>query len=297
MKDMVIMDESTNVSRKKGFLDRFKEDGFLKALAALLIFEIIFQLINLVFRVTGIDFGYHNSGAFFREIIIKVVPAVALTFVFKTADIYKNGKRFFRSLTSGILFMIIVPLGCFSLISSMVDEGTAFKSPVEILFYVLFLLCVGISEESLCRGIITETMLRKHGQTKKGIWLSALVGASFFSLLHFSNLFAGQSLVDTLLQMYGTFSMGFLFTAVYIRHRNIYAVAFLHAFLDFMTIWDSGMVQGNSILHMFNETTETHVLSTILVNSIFVIPAIIVLRRKKLEEVINREKKQENRAM
>ena len=180
MKDMVIMDESSNAIKKKSILERFKEDGFLKALAALIVFEIVFQLINLVFRTTGIDFGYHNSGALIREIIIKVVPAVTLTFVFKTADIYKNGKGFFRSLLSGLLIMILVPLGCFSLIFLMAEEGTTFKSPIEILFYVLFLLCVGMSEESLCRGIITETMLRKQGQTKKGIWLSALVGASCF---------------------------------------------------------------------------------------------------------------------
>ena len=34
-----------------------KEDGFLKALAALLIFEAVFQLIQLVLRTIGVDFG------------------------------------------------------------------------------------------------------------------------------------------------------------------------------------------------------------------------------------------------
>ena len=278
---------------KKGFLSKFQENGLLKAITALVIFEVLFQILKNFLPIIGIDFGLNNSGAVVREIILKVIPVVLLSIALKTSDVLKNTRNFGKSLLSGLSVIIYTVLASIVLFTVMVSEKTPMKSIPEIIFFVLFVFLVGFSEELLCRGIMTETMLRKHGNTKKGIWLSILTSSVGFGFLHLTNILVGQSLLDTVIQVIIATFVGIFFNAIYVRHRNIYAIAFIHGLIDLVGLWHQGFFQGNAILKVYEESTvatsATEAILIILINSVFLIPAFVILRKKKLNEVIEKQ--------
>ena len=301
MKEMVAVNEISVgdkkpeflVDGKKGFLSRFQENSFLKAITALVIFEILFQLLKKFLPLVGIDFGLNNSGAFVRELVLKVIPVILISVIFKTSDVLKYTKNFGKSLFSGLSVIIYTVFASFILFVVAISEGSPLKSVPKIIFFALFVFFVGLSEELLCSGIMTETMLRKHGNSKKGIWFSILTSSVGFGLLHLTNILMGQSVLDTVIQVITATFVGIFFNAIYVRHRNVYAIALIHGMIDFVAMWNQGVFQGNSVLKVYEETTVATSVSEaiimILVNSVFLIPAFIILRKKKLNEVIEKQ--------
>ena len=207
--------------------------------------------------------------------------------------VLKNSKNFGRSLLSGLAVIIYTSFSSIVYLVAMVSEGTPMKSVPEILFFALFVFLVGFSEELLCRGIMTETMLRKYGNTKNGIWLSIITSSVSFGLLHLTNILMGQSVLDTGVQVITATCVGIFFNAIYVRHRNVYAIALIHGMIDFVAMWEQGFFQGSSILKVYEEsTTATSVaeaIGIVIMNGIlFLIPAFVILRKKKMNEVIEK---------
>ena len=293
MKEMVVVNEINVGKEKKGFLSKFQEDGLLKAITAQVIFEVLFQILKNLLPIIGIDFGINNSGAVVRELILKVIPVILLSVFLKTSDVLKNTKNFGKSLLSGLSVIIYTSLASIVLFTVMVSEKSPMKSIPEIVFFALFVFLVGFSEELLCRGIMTETMLRKYGNTKKGIWISILTSSVGFGLLHLTNILMGQSVVDTLIQVITATFIGILFSAIYVRHRNVYALALIHGMIDFVAMWHQGFFQGSSILKVYEESTAatsaTEAIMIVLINGVFLIPAFVILRKKKLNEVLEKQ--------
>lgn len=293
MKETVAVNKISTGGEKKEFLSKFQADGLLKAITALVIFEVLFLLLKNFLPIIGIDFGLNNSGAVVRELILKVIPIVLLSVFFKTSDVLKNTKNFGKSLFSGLSVVIYTVLASIIFFTVTASEKTPMKSVPEIILFALFVFLVGFSEELLCRGIMTETMLRKHGNTKKGIWLSILSSSVSFGLLHLTNILMGQSVLDTVIQVITASCLGIFFNAIYVRHRNIYAIALIHGMIDFVAMWYMGVLQGNSILKVYEESTiatsTTEAIVTILMNGVVLIPAFVILRKKKLNEVIEKQ--------
>ena len=88
-----------------------------------------------------------------------------------------------RSLLSGawILFIAIL-ISVVSFLES-VENGNNITSPSEVIFYILFVLMVGLSEELLMRGTITRILAEKFGNEGKGMVISVLI-AAIIVMLH-----------------------------------------------------------------------------------------------------------------
>lgn len=89
-------------------------------------------------------------------------------------------------------------------------------------------LVIGFSEELLTRGYVVRIM-RSSGHSEVAV---GLVSAALFALLHGSNLFTGQALGPTLLQMVYTFFFGFCMYLALRVTRTIVAPILLHASTD-----------------------------------------------------------------
>lgn len=89
-------------------------------------------------------------------------------------------------------------------------------------------LVIGFSEELLTRGYVVRIM-RSSGHSEVAV---GLVSAALFALLHGSNLFTGQALGPTLLQMVYTFFFGFCMYLSLRVTRTIVAPILLHASTD-----------------------------------------------------------------
>ena len=124
------------------------------------------------------SFDKSNKAYFITETILKVLPAFLIAFCIGTLDSLKNPfKDLGRSLLSGawILFIAIL-ISVVSFLKS-VENGNNITSPSEVIFYILFVLMVGLSEELLMRGTITRILAEKFGNEGKGMVISVLIAA------------------------------------------------------------------------------------------------------------------------
>lgn len=272
----------------------FKKHTVIKVLAAVIIFELLVNGIFYGLKFLGISFGTSNKSYLTKEVIIRFLPALIIAVMFKTKDVLSPSKTsvksFFKGMLSGGVFVAIIITGCMAaLIELLGEEGNTLKGPAEILCFILFTLSIGYSEELFCRGTITELLLRKHGNSKKGIWFSVFISGAIFGVMHITNVFNGQPLDETLLQVVCNIMTGFYLGAIYARHRNIHVVAVLHGFLDAMTMLEMGLFRGHSIADIYTETTDIHPLKSIMLHSIFLVCGMIILRSKKLTDITDRE--------
>lgn len=89
-------------------------------------------------------------------------------------------------------------------------------------------LVIGFAEEVLTRGYVVRIM-RSSGRSEIAV---GLVSAALFALLHATNLFVGQPLVATLLQIVYTFFFGFCMYLAMRVTRTLVAPILLHASTD-----------------------------------------------------------------
>lgn len=95
--------------------------------------------------------------------------------------------------------------------------------PKDLMLYILVMLLVAFSEETVIRGYILNNLLDSFPK-----WVSLLVSASLFSLLHLNN--PGFSW----LSMLGIFTGGILLGLNYIYTKNLWFGIFLHFGWNFL---------------------------------------------------------------
>lgn len=223
------------------------------------------------------SFGTSNAAYFYSEIILKVLPALLIAFCIGTLDSLKNPlKNLGNSLLSGVWILFIAIFGSKVFCIEEIKDGNRFKTPSHIIFYVLFLLMVGLSEELLMRGTITRLLADKFGREGRGKVITVLIGGLCFGLYHFQNIIGTRDLHMTLLQVLATSMAGMLLCAIYVKWGNLLGLIILHASMDFMTMFGFGLIEGKSIADR-NSGKSGDLKQTIISNSTFVIAAIIVM--------------------
>lgn len=246
---------------------------------------LIILITQLFFIPVKTLYSLENAENFHCLIRELIVAAFSIALVFSTGQthIYKCGtKNLLKGLWSGFIIIVLAGLGSSAFIAYGIAEKKEFKSPVEIAAFIVFLLLIGIAEESVCRGIVTDALIERYGRSKGGIWLSVALSGVFFGLFHITNVFS-QSVGETIVQMIATSMTGMILSAVYVRHRNIFAPMLLHSIFDFMAMAESGLFAGNYIVETavaqdFNFSDDLK--QALISQSLFVIIALFILRPK-----------------
>jgi CAAX amino terminal protease family. len=169
--------------------------------------------------------------------LLYVLPLAFMTLVIlkcRMGSILKGSTKSFLSgmAISWPLFIYCIAVFLVTYIPADKSELTALDIGQWSLFLVLMLL-IGIFEEILCRGILLELMLRKWGNTRKGIFLSAFMSSLVFGFAHLVNLIgAADMLIATIAQVLYATLFGVFFAAVYLCSQNIWVVVLLHAVYD-----------------------------------------------------------------
>ncbi|HWV50716.1 MAG TPA: CPBP family intramembrane glutamic endopeptidase [Microbacterium sp.] len=109
-----------------------------------------------------------------------------------------------------------------------------------VAMWLLAGLCIGFAEEVLTRGFVVN-MLRKAGNREIVV---AVISSAVFAALHAGNLFSGQSVFTTLLQLVYTFAFGIcMYLTLRVTGNFIWPIL-LHATTDpsifLMTMHPSG---------------------------------------------------------
>lgn len=173
--------------------------------------------------------------------------------------------------------------GFVSSYTSLNKNSISFPSIEKIVYFTLVMLLVGIFEEVLCRGIILNSMLNKWGSTKVGIIKSVLLSSLIFGLGHLVNLFSYSTPITTLTQVIYTFLNGILFASIYLRCKNIWAVAILHAVYDWLALL-SGIFHQVATPATQVDTSVASMLVTGILYIPFALIGFFLLRKVFLED-------------
>ena len=113
-------------------------------------------------------------------------------------------------------------------------EGGFPQIPVPTLATILLATYAGVNEEIIDRCIPMSIMMRNKPNSRR-IWLAVILTSLVFSVTHIINLFSGQDLTDTVVQIVFALGMGLFFAAIYIRTGSIVPSIVLHALQDLLS--------------------------------------------------------------
>ena len=166
-----------------------------------------------------------------HEVVFIIWP-LALVVIFGFSCIFR--RRGIRAtigaaLPSFLLFGVILIGEMGTMVS---DPATEWKSGPEILLGIIMLIGVGFREEVLYRGVVTNAIARKYGNTTKGLWITVLSAGAMFGAIHLANAFNNVSFAGALAQTLSAFGSGIFFCAVYLRSGSIWGMILLHSLMD-----------------------------------------------------------------
>ncbi|OPA76857.1 CAAX protease family protein [Paenibacillus selenitireducens] len=110
-------------------------------------------------------------------------------------------------------------------------KGFKENSGSDILLYVGFTLMVGFVEETLYRGLILQTLLRKS------VGAAVITSSILFAVTHVLNILSGQNTFDTILQIVYALLVGLALALLIIKNHNIFPLIifhFLHNLIQFL---------------------------------------------------------------
>lgn len=153
---------------------------------------------------------------------------------------------------------------------------------------ILFCASIGLTEEFLCRGWVQNEFIERFGDTRKNVIISIMLSSLVFGLMHITNIFAGQGLFETIMQILQATSLGALLGSIYYRTKNIWAVAFLHGFYDFgIFLYDIDLIKDCTTGTVTPQIMAYQIFSSALIIAFYTISTIIILRKKDTHKIID----------
>ena len=188
-------------------------------------------------------------------------------------------KGFFQGLLLGWPFIIAAVV---TLIGSFFITGNATfmnPKPQKIMLFVIMILFVGIIEEVLFRGVVLKSILNKYGCSKTGTIFSVIIASLIFGLAHIVTLMIHpQFIMYTITQVIYCTLAGLLFSVVYLRCQNIFALILLHSLIDFSSLLPIMFYPSNTLV-LTSDTGLIELVTYVLLHIPFLIVAVIYAKK------------------
>ena len=166
-------------------------------------------------------------------------------------------------------------------------------------FYLLIVILhpiigTGLFEEVLYRGLVLKMLLKKTGDTKKGIIFACIISSVVFGLVaHIPNLLAGtRTYLQTVNQIITAITAGLFFAAVFVRTKKLWITILLHGLLNLSAqIFDA--ITSMDLVVQNAEQTGTdiggYIFMTLLEALPILIAGLILLRKAIPDEIPNKK--------
>lgn len=254
---------------------------------AIVLNEVLIKIPTSILEYFGLCDRSTNSDYLLIELIALAVAVFMLYLTGQGHVLKYSNKNFAKSILSGMVFLILALTGCSMFVAEGAKSGVTYKSIPEIIAFVAFVITVGFAEEFLFRGIIADCIFERFGSSKTGVFVSVILSGCIFGGMHLLNVFYGQSLEKSFIQMIAASMLGILLTAIYIRHKSVYGVAFLHAILNFMTMFTRGFWEGNTLQYQYEDINFWASLKQSLISqSVYIIVTLFVLRPSVVRKIV-----------
>lgn len=219
---------------------------------------------------------------------------IAIIFVFaialltgKLGQVGFSGKNFLKGVKLGWPFMLG---GLVTFTTTFLGSYVGMKKEVhmpalwEIIAFTVIMFLVGVLEEVLHRGIILNSLLDKWKDKSNGIMLSAIVSSVIFGAVHIVTWIIQPNMpIYTLTQMIMATMGGILFSAIYIRSKNIWANIWAHTFIDWFTMIFTMFFPQAADAASY-DITFGGALNYIMVNVPFLLIGLFYLRKSKIRD-------------
>jgi membrane protease YdiL (CAAX protease family) len=166
-------------------------------------------------------------------------------------------------------------------LESLIDGSLVIDTsrPGLIVLYTCLNLSIGFCEEVMGRGVVLSVMLRKWGNTRRGIYRAVLVSSVLFGAAHIFNLMAGRlPLLANLNQIVYSFVFGVVFAACFLRNNAIWPMIIMHAAIDFAGGLRHIAVDGGTQTAVANNII-TKAVSTLIVSLPLFLYGVFILRK------------------
>lgn len=246
---------------------------------------LIAALFVLLMNATARAFHLLPSSApvqYAEEIFVMLYSvAIVLLLGFRSTFQFKG---FFKSLlySSAVIAFMLISLGYFFL-NATSNPNTVWASSGVIVFKLVQAIGIGIREECFFRGAIQNILSKKYAHSVKGVWISALIGAASFALVHLLNIFAGYDPVIVIAQTLSAMGSGLFFVAIYLRSGNLWASALVHALIDTVALAGSIFLTQTRV-----DTVNSLSFGALLGTVVYIVPAVFLLRPSKCKEIVAR---------
>lgn len=269
-----------------------KQRNFLIGLAVVVAVFFLNKLTGSIFN----GLANHYLGEFLNELKCAVIAFLGAVFL-KKLWIYKRfDAPLLKKSWSTAIYELSLTVLLIILALSRREPVTA--GPLGILLFVLMMICVGIYEETLCRGLLQNTFHKFFGEdTVEHVVLATVCAGIFFGLLHLANaLQPNVSLTAAAIQALGACGAGIFYGAVYFRTgKNLWYVMLIHA------LHDTGSFLSNNYLSNGGDTSaiisqasmSNSVLSIIGQTAAYAVIALFLLRKSKVEPLLKKAKEKD----
>lgn len=223
----------------------------------------------------------------FCEVVVIIFLLLVLFAVGKGNILWKKGRGFFYAIGVSA-FLVTISFGTLGngVIENIVTMDGEFQATLSVGKIITFIVCmvsVGLAEELALRGILTNLLIERFGiDSVKNVWFIVFFQGMVFGICHLSNIFSGVSVESAVVQAVITCLLGFMFGAIYLRTGSIWSVIFLHAFIDFCSLFSSGVYGADSAAEAINGYSYTN----LVVTPVYLLICLFLLRPQKCQEVI-----------
>lgn len=195
-----------------------------------------------------------------------------------------TGKSFGTGILSGMFCLVLSCWVIFTNVLGIINSNPEELSYPALGIFILFIirvLMIGAFEELAYRGFLLNIIIQKYGDSRKSLYTAAILSSLAFGLGHYSNLIY-TPFISTTSQVIGAFCMGMFFAAVYLRSKNIWVCAFLHALWNFANMFTSKFESSTNAAAVITDITIPQLFASLIEPAIFLLIAIFLLRKSKL---------------
>ena len=258
--------------------------GFCVLSEVLFLGSLLLSSYLIVFALVLFGVDLERVDSYFLSAVQEAVGmVVALVILGRTGKMYllrRRGSGFFNGLLVGMYPLALLAYTLYTKILFGLPEDGTLLPLWRILSFLANMMLVGIAEEFLFRGVIAETLLEHFGTSRGGIWKACLLSGLLFGCAHLTNLLSSAPL-GVLMQCIFAASLGVLYAAIYFRTGNLWVTVFLHGGMDIISMLVGGLYGTESVA----ESVSSYDASMLLSVLVYLIPAAILLRKKKIGEV------------
>ena len=265
--------------------DFVRKRTVLSSFLLLVIFLLLTAVAGLLF-ITG-DIVKEAIGMQIFIVSQFALSAICIFLMKKLQVLGENDFKFINLGKGALLSWAMLLLAAVMFVSGLIsppEGGFLTPTPLYLITVILYPFIVsGLFEEVLFRGLVLKMLLKKMGDTKKGIIGAFVISAAIFGIVHSVNLIWEEPFTVFSTVVFAT-AGGFFLGAIYLRTKTLIVPILLHGLFNLSSmIWWAFTPDGPTST---SETTLADFMVTFLIAVLPLVIASYVLLRKVEPQVI-----------